>query len=401
MRLLAAVLVLSALLCGCGSSAPSNTVVAPPASAVNVKIGVIAPIDGGLTSFGRGIRNSVALAVSQANNTNLVPGVNFVMDARDDSSTPSIGAAAAASLAQDPTVAGVVGTYNSGVAAETIPILDAASIVQISPGNTNPTLTLGPDPNNPVRPNANYFRVVVPDSIQGPALADYAFDTLGIRRVSILTEFKAVSQNLANAFSAQFTARGGTILTHQVAPEGTTNYGVQLAAIAAFPNRQLLFYAGEFDGGARVRLQANALGMTEPIMGGDGLKDDLYITNTAGAANGDYASTVGAPLAALPGGADFLAAYNALGFAEPPTDFGPYAFDAANAIIQAVAQARAAGAGFIGAKRFDNIARVQATSFTGVTGPVSFNAFGDTNNKVLTIYRVVGGQWVAQQTITR
>ena len=54
------------------------------------------------------------------------------------------------------------------------------------------------------------------------------------------------------------------------------------------------------------------------------------------ASNGDYASSVGAPIANQPLGAAFLSAYQAAGFAEPPIDFRPYAFDAAGMIIGAV-----------------------------------------------------------------
>ena len=39
-----------------------------------VTIGVIAPVDGGLTSFGQGIRDSVELAVAQANKKKAIPG---------------------------------------------------------------------------------------------------------------------------------------------------------------------------------------------------------------------------------------------------------------------------------------------------------------------------------------
>jgi branched-chain amino acid transport system substrate-binding protein len=37
-------------------------------------------------------------------------------------------------------------------------------------------------------------------------------------------------------------------------------------------------------------------------------------------------------------------------------------------------------------------------SFDGVTGPVSFDEFGDTNNKVLTVYVIKNGKYVVGQT---
>ena len=37
-------------------------------------------------------------------------------------------------------------------------------------------------------------------------------------------------------------------------------------------------------------------------------------------------------------------------------------------------------------------------SFDGVTGAVAFDEFGDTTTKVLTVYKVSGGAWVAEKT---
>ncbi len=37
-------------------------------------------------------------------------------------------------------------------------------------------------------------------------------------------------------------------------------------------------------------------------------------------------------------------------------------------------------------------------SFDGATGKVAFDEFGDTTTKVLTVYKVEGGKWVADKT---
>lgn len=382
------------------SSGSGSTAGAAPPSAVVLKIGVIAPLDAGQTSFGKGILDSVELAVAQANANNIVPGFRLAVDARDDSSTPSVGAAAATSLVADATLIGVVGTYNSGVAAVVAPILKAANVVEISPGNTDPTLTLGPDPTHPARPNFNYFRMVVPDSIQGAVLARYAFQTLGVNRVSVVTLSKSVSQGLADDFSAEFTSLGGTILITEVVPDGTTDFSSILPQVAQ-TNPQLLFFGGEYNtGGIDLRLQSRAAGINVAMMGGDGLKDDGYIVGAGAAAEGDYASSVGAPLASLPEGGAFLSAYQSQGFADPPSDFGPYAYDAANVIIAALQQSLLLHQAIDSTLRRQIISAVQATRTSGVTGPIGFDAFGDTINKVLTVYQVRNGTFVPVETVT-
>ena len=118
---------------------------------------------------------------------------------------------------------GVVGTYNSGVAAAVLPDFESAGIALVSPGNTNPSLTLGDDRDHPMRPYDNYFRMVANDAQQGGFLAEAAID-LGIDAVAVVTDEKPVSQGLANDFRAAFVAAGGTILSFEVVPEGDTNY---------------------------------------------------------------------------------------------------------------------------------------------------------------------------------
>lgn len=355
-----------------------------------VKIGVIAPLEAGLVDFGKGIRNSVQLAVDQANTSGRFQ-VRFVVDARDDSSTPAVGQAAAQALAADPQVIGVVGTYNSGVATAVQPVLASAGIVMISPGNTNPTLTLGPDPSQPVRPFSNYFRLVVPDSIQGSELGDYAYNVLNVRKVAVVSEDKAVSLALVDAFTSKFTGLGGTIAIRSVFSDGTTDF-TSIITDVKNTSPELIVFGGEYTTAAPFRMQASAQGLTVALMGSDGIKDQAYITGAGPASNGDYASSVGAPIVNQPRGAEFLSAYQAAGFAEPPSDFGPYAFDAAGLILAAV-QRR-------GFDRAGVIAEVQAASGSGVTGPLGFDNFGDTRNKVVTLYRVEGGVFVPKTTVT-
>src|SRR6266516_4390010 len=111
-----------------------------------VKLGVIAPLTGPLSALGLGIKNGADLAVKQANQKGTVKGYTIVLDAQDDTATAATGANAANKLASDPLVAGVVGTLNSSVAQQVAPVLQKAGIVEISPANTNPTLTRGKDP---------------------------------------------------------------------------------------------------------------------------------------------------------------------------------------------------------------------------------------------------------------
>ena len=390
MKRLLFLLIASVILAGCGDSAEDFVITNnQPQQAPLFRIGVLAPLEAGNTEFGLGIRNSAQLAVDEWNEAN-PNGPIFELVAFDDSSDPTVGLASAQQMVNVPGLVGVVGTYNSGVAQAVLPTFEAAGIPVLSPGNTNPELTQGPNPNNPVRPFDNYFRLVVPDNLQGPALAEYAFSELGVTQVGVLTENKSVSQGLADAFSERFVELGGTITSTQVAPDGTTDYSALVDAIA-LTAPQLLFYAGEVPNASLVREQATAAGITVPMMGGDGMKTQVYIDEAAVSTEGDVASSVGAPAELLPSAAGFLTAYAAAGFVAPPSDFGPYAYDAANLLIDATLAT--------GGDRGSMVAYLNAVDTQGATGRLAFDAFGDTLNKVLTIYVVQGGEFLPDEIV--
>lgn len=360
-------------------------------------IGVVVPLEAGLVDFGRGILNAVELAVDAADEADAVPGWRIEVRALDDSSDPATGRAAAEELAADDSVIGVVGTYNSGVAQEVAPVLEDAGIVMISPGNTDPALTLGDDPSNPERPHDNYFRMVAADDVQGPFLAQQAAGPLRFATAAVVSETKPVSKGLADVFADEFPAAGGRVVHRAVVPDGTTDFADVVATVA--PMRpDVVFFGGEYEVASALRREASAAGLDAPLMGGDGMKDDAYIEGSGEDSEGDLASSIGRPVSSSTTAREFVAAYEDANFREDPTDFGPYAFDAANTIIAAAADALAGEDAVTQGVRDAILDAVQATETTGASGPVAFDEFGDTRTKVLTLYRVEGGAWVPQTT---
>ena len=111
-RVLQSVTVLGALLLVVAGCSRDSGGVATPEEKKTVKIGVIAPLTGQLSELGLGIKNSVDLAVRQANEKGTTRA-RIVLAAEDDAGKPATGANAANKLASDPQVAGVVGTLNS------------------------------------------------------------------------------------------------------------------------------------------------------------------------------------------------------------------------------------------------------------------------------------------------
>jgi len=389
--LLAATLALSA----CGSrteSTPGGT----SDDTKTAKIGVIAPLSGDLSALGLGIKNSVDLAIKQANEAKAIPGWTLELDAQDDQATPDVGKNAATKLAGDDEVVGVVGTLNSSVSQSVQPVLSSAKITQVSPANTGTSLTQGPDPSNPKRSYPNYFRTCTNDAIQGPFAARYLYETAGLKKVATIHDKKAYGQGLVEAFTAEFKKLGGEVVAAETINPEDKDFSTVITKVKG-SSPEAIYYGGEFPQSGPLSQQAKAAGLKVPLMGGDGMYTPNYIKLAGKTAESDLATSVGAPTEKLASAKAFVDAYSAAGYKDPYEAYGAYSYDAANAIINAlkVSLPKAADAKSARQPTVDAMAQV---SFDGATGKVAFDEFGDTTTKVLTTYKVVDGKWVADET---
>jgi branched-chain amino acid transport system substrate-binding protein len=230
--------------------------------------------------------------------------------------------------------------------------------------------------------------MVASDAEQAPFLAR-SVKKLDAKKVAVVYEDKAVSQGLADAFAAAFTDGGGEVLLQEPVPEGATDFTNFLeAAVPTEPD--MIFFGGEYELAAALRTQATEAGLDVPLVGGDGIKDDAFIAGAGDAAKGTLASSVGVPADRLKSARKFLAAYEKADFAEDPSNFGPYAYDAANVLISAITKTLKGQDAIPPDARADVVAAVQATRSKGATGKIRFDEFGDTRNVVFTLYRVSG-----------
>ena len=387
-----AIVAASLAFAGCGSREPAAT--GGTAGAKVAKIGVIAPLSGDLSALGLGIRNSVDLAIRQANEAKTIPGWTLELAAEDDEAKPDTGKNAATKLASDAAVVGVVGTQNSSVAQSVIPVLDAAKIVQVSPANTNPALTKGADfLTAPARPNANYFRTCTTDAVQGPFAAQYLLGE-GFKKVATIHDKKSYGQGLVSEFAKAFTAGGGTVVAAETINPDDKNFSAVISKIKGGAP-EAVYYGGEYPQAGPLSKQMKAAGLKIPLMGGDGIFSGEFVK--LGGTNGDLATSVGAPVDTLASAKPFLEGYKAAGFAEGYEAYGAYSYDAANAIIQALKTSLASATDAKSAREA-TIKAMASVSFEGATGKVAFDEFGDSVSRVLTVYAVTDGAWAAKKT---
>ena len=390
-RVGSSLLIASLALSACGSR--SDTTTSTANGNKTATIGIMAPLSGNLSALGLGIQHSVELAVKQANANNAIPGWTLKVDAKDDEGKPDVGKNAATAYAGDPNVAGVVGNLNSSVSQSTQPVLATAKIVQVSPANTNPSLTQGAKfATAPVRTYATYFRTCTTDAVQGPFAARYLFQKAGIKKVATIHDKKTYGQGLVAAFSKEFTTLGGTITAAETINPDESNFQSVISKVKP-TGPTAVYYGGEYPQAGPLSQQMKAAGLNVPLMGGDGIFDPKFITLSGTTANGDLATSVGAPTDSLAAGKKFLADYAAAGYKEPSAAYGAYSFDAANAIINAL-KVSLKDAKDVSSSRQATIDALGKVSFEGVTGPVAFDKFGDTTSRVLTVYKVTDLKWV-------
>lgn len=364
------------------------------ASAVTVVIGVDAPLSGDLSAMGVGMKNSADLAVRTSNRTGHVPGVKFEIKALDDEGTPAKGQSNAAQFIDDGKVLGIVGPLTSGVAKTMAQPLGQANLVNVSPANTDPVLTLGPDwaKGSKSRPYKSYFRTVATDVDQGPFAARYLHGDAGKRKLYVIDDGSAFGTGLTAGFSAAFTKLGGTVVgTDRVDPgQGDFSY---LASQIRGSGADAVYFGGYYDTAGPLSEQVEQAGVSVPLMGGDGIFDQQFLTTNT-KAEGDLATGIGVPAEDLAKGQEFLKQYEEAGYPEAAGSYGPYAYDAAWAVIEAVkAVVEAHGGALPADARAKMPQAVSGLAFDGVTGRVAFDEYGDTVNRRLTVYAVKGGSW--------
>ena len=356
-------------------------------AAPTVRIGVIAPLSGGLSASGLGIRNSVDLAIRQANRRHGVRGWRIGLEADDDQGDPAVGAGAATRLSDKPEVAAVVGTLTSTVAEKVAPILDSRHVVMISPANTDPALTRGADLKSPLRPFGSYFRLAATDLVHGPFAANFAYRAASKRTVAVVHDGTTYGRTLALQFKAQFEKLGGKVPAVEGVRPQDTDFSPLVGRLKRF-NPDLIYYGGDYEAAARLTSQADQQGLRAPLMGGYGIVGPAYLEAAGPAALGDLATGVAASPDGLPTARPFIDAYRAAGYADPSEAYGAYAYDAANTIIAALAEVLPGRSRITEDVRVRLRQAVQDSGIDGVTGKVAFDRYGDTTTRALTVYEV-------------
>jgi branched-chain amino acid transport system substrate-binding protein len=299
-------------------------------------------------------------------------------------------------------VVGVIGTFNSGCAEIIVPVLNRASngpVAMVSPANTYVGLTPPGPGTSAGEPGKyyptgkrNYVRVVAADDYQGAADALLA-KSLGVKKVFILNDKEAYGLGVATNFKNAAVKLGIKVVGFTAWDGKATSYEA-LAVKIKSSGAQGMFLGGLIceNGGKLIKdLSAGAPGVK--IMAPDGFTPISATIQGAGtASNGMTVSVAGLPNNALKGaGKAFVKAFSAADH-RAPDPYSVYAAQAADVLIQAIAQSNGTRADVT-----KQLFKVNLQS--SILGNVSFNANGDVTSNPVTIYKVKGSTYPPYKVI--
>ncbi|MGH9857877.1 MAG: ABC transporter substrate-binding protein, partial [Acidobacteriota bacterium] len=345
-------------------------------------IGEYGSLTGTTATFGISTRNGIDLAIDEVNKAGGILGKKVRVIVEDDQGKPEEAQTVVTKLINKDRVVAVLGEVASSRSLAAAPVCQNNRIPMITPSSTNPKVTQIGD---------YIFRVCFIDPFQGFVMAKFASQSLKIKNVAVLRDIKNdYSVGLADVFVENFKKMGGNIVADQSYSEGDTDFSAQLTSIRA-TNPQAIFVPGYYTEVGLIGRQARKLGLTIPLMGGDGWDSPKLWEIGGEALNDCYYSNHYSVEDPNPAIQKFVADYQKR-FGQVPDALAALGYDAARILFHAF---RTAG-GTDPAKVRDVIA--QTKDFAGVTGSITID--GNRNAvKPAVVLRVKNGKLEYVETV--
>ncbi len=367
-------------------------------------IGEYGSLTGNDATFGQSTKNGVDLAVGELTlkSEGKIGGLKVRVVSEDDQGKAEEAATVVQKLLNQDRVIAVIGEVASSRSLAAAPACQAAGVPMISPSSTNPKVTLVGD---------YIFRMCFIDPFQGTVMAKFAAQNLKLKRVAILKDVKSdYSVGLTQFFTESFTALGGSILAEQAFSAGDQDFRAQLTALKA-KRPEAIYIPGYYTEVGLIARQARELGLTCPLLGGDGWESDQLLKIGGSALDGSYYSnhfSVDNPDTNLQA---FLGKYKGKFGAEPDAIAG-LAYDAANVLFQSLQKLHETDPetfkGFAASKAGTDLRKTAekklrdiiatTTGYPGVTGTITLDENRNAAKPAVVI-AVKGGKKVYETTI--
>ncbi len=348
-----------------------------------IKIGYYGDLSGPTFNFGKSALNGVLMAVNEINLAGGINGRKLDVVIEDDQGGAELAAARASKLIDADKVIAVIAGGTSGNSRAGAPKAQVAQIPLISPSATDPAVT---------QIGEYIFRACFIDAFQGEVMAKFAVNTLNAKKAAILFDFNSpYSRGLTDFFELSFTRLGGQVVTKQLYTQGDRDYRGQLNSIhQAAPD--VIYIPGYYGDVAVIAKQARQLGITQPLLGGDGWDAPELWELGGDSLNGSYISNHYSIEDPSPAIQKFVKEYKALYGNLSPDAHAALGYDAMRVLADAIQRAGTTD----GPKLRDALA--QTKNFPGVTGLISIN--NERNAvKPAVVLKLQDAKYIYQETI--
>lgn len=341
-----------------------------------VRIAFIGPLTGGVAANGLGGRNSADLAVRLRN---AEPGAKhrYELVVLDDECKPNIGVQVATKAAADRKVIAAVAHYCSTVAMGTVDVYHRFGLPVVIWGAVLPDITYKNDFDEVHRVNGTMIN-------QNEVAAQF-MTGLKYRRWAVIHDTTDYGKGHNRYFAEALRRHGGEILGTFPVGADQQDFNAELTKIKEL-KPEVIYFGGLTPIGVRIRSQMDRLGIRAVFQGTSGIVSDAFIEGLGPLAEGTLAFREGAPAEKLPGGKAFLDHYAKQNYGEPPEAYGPFAFAAANLIMDAIEK--------VGPDRRKVIKELNATrDRDSIVGKISFDDHGQNTVPLITKFVVQDGKW--------
>jgi len=335
---------------GCKQKQQANT----------IRIGHVASLMGDTATFGLSADKGIRLALDEINKAGPVLGKPVEVLTEDDRSDIAEARTATEKLISRDHVCAILGEIASSRSIAMAPACQDAHVPMLSPGSTNVKVTQMGD---------YIFRACFTDKFQGAVMADFAVNTLKVKKYATLYAANSdYSVGLRDFFNEEAKKLGAEeIIKSSYSEKSDVDFNAQLTKIRdAKPDA--IIVTGYYNEAGKIARQARDLGIKGPLIGGDGWDSDQLLKIGGDALNGCYFANHYAPDEDRPAVKAFVEAFKAKYNGEVPDAMAILGYDAMKLMVDAIKRAGSTD----GSKIRDALAATK--DFAGAAGSITIDA---------------------------
>lgn len=321
-------LVVCALVGSLAVAAPGGAQTGTPGTTVAagspVRIGLEGPLTGSQQAYGQGMLKGAQLAADRLNASGGILGRKIEIVPIDDQAVPATGVANATAAIRAG-LDGVIGPYNSGVGAQTLPLYLQAGLVPVRLTSADSTEGLGVT----LQPMTSQI---------APVAADAITEWLKAKTVAIVYDSTTLyTQKQAETMRTELQANGARIVAFEPIAPGQQSYAGTVGGIRAVAP-DVAYLIAYYPEAGLIAKEMHRAKLPVQCLSDFGAYDTGYMT-TAGRAAARACPVVGVPTPdEFTGSAPFVAAYRKK-FKEAPGTWSPYTYESLGVLAAAATKA--------------------------------------------------------------